>query len=394
MGPVFRIIFWLAGGVLFIASNLSAETLEKSGAFCINPNQNVGKCISIYECKSLSFVLKRRFTEQYRFVRLSQCDGGSDASGKFVCCTNDTKFHDANTDWQQRIIFPDTGQNGRPDDRHQNVALIGPPLCGALTISNKIYGGEEAEITEFTWMVRLEYRTAGGVIVSECAGSLINERYVLTAAHCVTGPVEQQIGKLVSLSVGENDIHSASKCNSQTCLPPYQRFGIERIVVHERYDADRDLFINEHKDIALIRVDSSVKFDDYLQPVCLPIKSLLQELKVGRPLMAAVWGYTGLSKHSKTKKKVRLPLISMERCRLTFEKLFYVADEQICAGDVFHEDSCSGDSGGPLMRLNSTSWVLEGLVSFGVSCGQENRPGIYTRVRSYIDWIVDHIEPW
>lgn len=91
---------------------------------------------------------------------MSQCDGGAHARGKFpfVCCTNDTNFHDPNADREQRIVFPDTKTTEVPQSEHQSVAFITPPHCGALTISNKIFGGEEAEITEFTWMVKLEYK--------------------------------------------------------------------------------------------------------------------------------------------------------------------------------------------------------------------------------------------
>ncbi|XP_036322654.1 serine protease 7-like [Rhagoletis pomonella] len=158
VGLVLGIDILLLAGVFVIASD---PTAVESATKCLNPNQNEGHCISIYDCKSLSFVLRKQLTAQYRFVRFSQCDGGADATGKFpfVCCTNDTDFRDSNADWQQRIIFPDTGQNGRPDPGRQNVDIIEPPRCGALTISNKIYGGEEAEITEFSWMVKLEYRT-------------------------------------------------------------------------------------------------------------------------------------------------------------------------------------------------------------------------------------------
>lgn len=64
-----------------------------------------------------------------------------------------------------------------------------------------------------------------------------------------------------------------------------------------------------------------------------------------------------------------------------------IASTQICAGGIYARDSCDGDSGGPLMRKISNSWVLEGVVSFGNRCGLENWPGIYTRVSEYEQWI-------
>ncbi|XP_054092115.1 serine protease 7 [Zeugodacus cucurbitae] len=391
---VYRILLLLFSGILIAAH---AGTYESAPTSCLNPNHNVGQCISIYDCRSLSFVLRHQLTAQYSFVRMSQCDGGAYASGKFpfVCCTNDTNFHDPNADREQRIVFPDMKTPEVPHSGGQRVAFITPPHCGALTISNKIFGGEEAEITEFSWMVKLEYKNERGFLQSECAGSLINERYVLTAAHCVIGPIEQKVGKLVSVLVGEQIAASSYNYNKYAHSAPSQRFDIEGVIVHDHYGYDQQSNIHEHNDIALIRLDKSVEFNNYIQPVCLPIPTLQKELTEGVVLTVAGWGHTGLSRHSSVKKKVHLPLYDMERCRYVFANYTAISEEQLCAGGVYYEDACTGDSGGPLMRLNSASWVLEGIVSFGrQSCGQENIPGIYTRVRSYIDWIADHMDTW
>lgn len=92
------------------------------------------------------------------------------------------------------------------------------------------------------------------------------------------------------------------------------------------------------------------------------------------------------------KRKVSIPYVEQQVCREKFGKKLNVADEQLCAGGVFLKDSCSGDSGGPLMRLVDGTWILEGIVSFGRGCGLE-QPAIYTRLRSYIEWIKDNVEP-
>lgn len=71
----------------------------------------------------------------------------------------------------------------------------------------------------------------------------------------------------------------------------------------------------------------------------------------------------------------------------------------MCAGGENGKDSCVGDSGSALMREENAKDILSkgehkliGVVSFGPrKCGTEGVPGVYTRVRSYLDWILDNV---
>lgn len=50
-----------------------------------------------------------------------------------------------------------------------------------------------------------------------------------------------------------------------------------------------------------------------------------------------------------------------------------------------------GDSGGPMMiQLSNKRWVVAGIVSWGIHCGEPNHPGIYTRVNNYIKWVIEN----
>ena len=61
------------------------------------------------------------------------------------------------------------------------------------------------------------------------------------------------------------------------------------------------------------------------------------------------------------------------------------------------KDSCAGDSGGPLMtnkkRKGRIRWTQLGLISWGVLCGTEGKPGVYTNVQFFLKWILDHLTP-
>lgn len=57
-------------------------------------------------------------------------------------------------------------------------------VCGLDSLGDRIFGGNETEIDQFPWTVALEYRNKNPPCVN-CGGSLINTRYVITAAHCV-----------------------------------------------------------------------------------------------------------------------------------------------------------------------------------------------------------------
>lgn len=128
-------------------------------------------------------------------------------------------------------------------------------------------------------------------------------------------------------------------------------------------------------------------FLDYIKPICIPLLSEIPN--VGTLLTVSGWGQTETELDSKYKLKVSVPLVPRSRCSQIFH--FNLQFTQICAGGLKEKDSCRGDSGGPLMgtvKTDSSQWLVLGIVSFGsFPCGLENRPGVYTSVASYYNWI-------
>lgn len=100
--------------------------------------------------------------------------------------------------------------------------------------------------------------------------------------------------------VGDHNTATNIDCNSENlCLQPAQRFGIESITAHEGFNLGKEQGIDQHNDIALIRLDRNVNFTDALQPVCLPSMDSTAELRNGNILTVAGWGHNGTGVYQK-----------------------------------------------------------------------------------------------
>uniref|UniRef100_A0A8C9PLA7 Peptidase S1 domain-containing protein n=1 Tax=Spermophilus dauricus TaxID=99837 RepID=A0A8C9PLA7_SPEDA len=89
--------------------------------------------------------------------------------------------------------------------------------------------------------------------------------------------------------------------------------------------------------------------------------------------------------------KLKVPIIHSDICsRLYWRGVGQetITEDMLCAGYLEGErDACLGDSGGPLVCELEGLWYQIGIVSWGVGCGQPNRPGVYTNVSLHFDWI-------
>ncbi|KAL0852583.1 hypothetical protein ABMA27_016933 [Loxostege sticticalis] len=250
-------------------------------------------------------------------------------------------------------------------------------LCGVrpLVKSGRIVGGKNAQFGEWPWQVLVRESTWLGLFTkNKCGGVLITSRFVTTAAHC-------QPGFLASLVAvfGENDISGDKEPRR-----PVSR-NVRRVIVHRQYDA-----ATFENDLALLELESPVKFDAHIVPICMPPD---EADFTGR--MATVTGWGRLKYGGGVPavlQEVQVPVIENSACQEMFQTAGHskkILNSFICAGYANgQKDSCEGDSGGPLvLQREDGKWQLVGTVSHGIKCAAPFLPGVYMRTTFYKPWL-------
>ncbi|XP_050511895.1 phenoloxidase-activating factor 1-like [Diabrotica virgifera virgifera] len=255
----------------------------------------------------------------------------------------------------------------------------------------RIVGGTETSLKEHPWMALLGYKTRYGEFKWKCGGTLISQRYVLTAAHCVTGQIVPVVGNLTYVKFGLHNRNKEASCDIHgNCNEKAVIRGIESVSFHKDYDTTVRI---SSGDIAVIRLNQTVEYSTYIRPICLA--EPYEESKTNDRLTVVGWGQTETCNCSQVKLKADVPVLTNQYCNHKYYGLTRLDDSQICAGGEQGRDTCNADSGGPLLRLieNGTQWYQEGIISGGTSdCGQAGLPGIYTKVSSFLSWIHSHVK--
>nr|ADF43208.1 prophenoloxidase activating proteinase 1 [Biston betularia] len=354
---------------------------------CVTPLGNPSECVALYDCPNLlnAFEQSPLPSRIINFLRQSQC--GFEGYTPKVCCgpLPQTNNNNEQPTTQASQLIHNNIDPSQMDPVHDDDSRPAPRnMCGIDTNGDRIYGGQITDLDEFPWMCLMGYRTRTNTMTYQCGGVLVNKRYVLTAAHCITGQIETKVGTLTTVRLGEYDIQSPVDCIDNNCADPPQEIPVQVAVPHPGY---KDKNRNRNDDIGLVMLSRRANYNYYVQPICLVSSN--DGVEVGSDVYVAGWGKTLNGKNSPVKLKLGMPIFDHNECVNKYQTLSAtITNKQLCAGGVFSKDSCTGDSGGPLMRKRPEGiWETVAVVSFGHGCGRDGWPGVYTSVASYLDWI-------
>ncbi|XP_044256879.1 proclotting enzyme-like [Tribolium madens] len=272
--------------------------------------------------------------------------------------------------WPPAITTKPPYKPTRPTTKPPATQAPAVSSCGAKNgyqDQERIVGGHNADVGEWPWIAAL---FNGGR--QFCGGSLIDNIHILSAAHCVAHMSSWDVARL-TVRLGDHNIKTNTEIR-------HIEKRVKRIVRHRGFDP-RTLY----NDIAILTLDSPVQFSQQIRPICLPT---VGNDFAGHTGTVIGWGSLRESgPQPSVLQEVNIPIWSNRDCKLKYGPAAPggIVDHMLCAGQAAR-DSCSGDSGGPLM-VNSGKWTQVGIVSWGIGCGKGQYPGVYTRVEKFLPWI-------
>uniref|UniRef100_A0A8D2D312 trypsin n=1 Tax=Sciurus vulgaris TaxID=55149 RepID=A0A8D2D312_SCIVU len=222
---------------------------------------------------------------------------------------------------------------------------------------DKIIGGYTCEKNSLPYQVSLNvgYHT--------CGGSLINAQWVVSAAHCYNPRMQVRLGEHdIDVIEGDEQFIDAAK-----------------FILHPNYNED-----TLNNDIMLIKLNSPATISSRVSTVSLPKSSP----SAGTQCLISGWGNTVSfgSKFPSLLQCLDAPVLSDTVCNDAYPGK--ITNNMFCLGFLEGgKDSCQGDSGGPVV----CNGELQGIVSWGYGCALKGKPGVYTKVYNYVDWIQETI---
>jgi len=225
-----------------------------------------------------------------------------------------------------------------------------------------IYGGENAEKGQYPHMIQLQYWGS-----HMCGASIIGEKWVVTAAHCVSSG-----GDDITVVAGQ---HSLSDDDGDE-----QEVDIKTVHIHPSYGSS-----GYDYDIAVLELASPLEFNELVQPIAL----WEDEDTPMEPAEVSGWGDTENGGTPDILKRLDLTIYEKDLCKDAYGDIF--TDNMLCATGSLDggECVCFGDSGSPMYIEQDGTKYQVGIVSWGNPCANAGYPAAYAEVGKFIDFVRD-----
>ncbi|XP_077971113.1 uncharacterized protein LOC120346587 [Styela clava] len=254
-----------------------------------------------------------------------------------------------------------------PEDRFDETGF----KCGISKIkpnlkTGRVVGGSIVVEHSWPWMVDVMKRrikpTAGKpAYYHSCGGTLVSPRHVISALHCFSMDTSKyKPGELGPDPIKGRRIYVGKHDHGKITGEGYEIVKIRR---HPQgYIQNR----RSEFDIVLITSEKEITFSDKVQPACLPkFKAVKPE---GTWCWAYGWGRTFGTGGKGFLKQVKLEIGDIQACRTAWRRDSIKLEMHVCAGKEIGQDTCGGDSGGPLTCEEHGKAILYGVTSYGKSC--------------------------
>ncbi|XP_053675191.1 polyserase-2-like [Anopheles nili] len=222
-----------------------------------------------------------------------------------------------------------------------------------------------------------------------CGASIVHRYLLLTAAHCVTFAASRRLIPTENLLLKMGRFNLSNEVEEHA-----EEFNVIETIVHAGFRPTT--FEN---DIAILRVEIPMIFNDFIQPVCLwkrddghVLPNVYQQ-----PGTVVGWGLNDENRYESALNEARMPVVDSLTClesdRTFFGRLLY--SKAYCAGFKNGTGVCNGDSGGGMFFQFQNRWYLKGLVSFSNTIDSTNVCNLkqyigFTDVAQYIDWLYEN----
>ncbi|CAJ1086238.1 hepatocyte growth factor activator isoform X2 [Xyrichtys novacula] len=270
----------------------------------------------------------------------------------------------------RRIMLPAVRKPKKPS-RSGRKAVCGKKHKKRLSIARgRILGGNSALPGTHPWMAAIYIGQS-----DFCGGTLVSSCWVVSAAHCFfRNPLKSQI----RVVLGQQHFN-ATGFNTVT-------FGVEEYIFPKQFS----VFNPTVHDIVLVKLKKKdgrcARRTPFIRPICLPDKNMTFPDEYCCTISG--WGHKNEKDEGySTLQEAGVRLIPHSTCKKPEVYGNHVTSNMLCAGLNGCADACQGDSGGPLACAKDDVSFLYGVISWGDGCGRTGKPGVYTKVANYMDWI-------